>query len=207
MGRTDYHEILDEAEHMERCVAGFTSVPCRSCRQHTTHRVRSARVHARGRDPNPTWNNNFSLSNSRRNLAPAPRATPSSPSPSSITPAHHPNLTSSTHASTTIQRRSTKASEVWDLEAEAARLNLVLDDLPMEEKAWDRAVNVAYRKAALRAHPDKHPPDQRDAAEANFKRLNRANKLLLRVGKAIRDEAESGDGEFILIQLSYGQID
>lgn len=63
----------------------------------------------------------------------------------------------------------------------------------MEEKAWDRAVNVAYRKAALRAHPDKHPPEQRDAAEANFKRLNRANKLLLRVGKAIRDEAESGD--------------
>ena len=59
---------------------------------------------------------------------------------------------------------------MWDLEAEAARLNLVLDDLPMEEKAWDRAVNVAYRKAALRAHPDKHPPDQRDAAEANFKR-------------------------------------
>ena len=97
---------------------------------------------------------------------------------------------------------STKASEVWDLEAEAARLNLVLDDLPMEEKAWDRAVNVAYRKAALRAHPDKHPPDQRDAAEANFKRLNRANKLLLRVGKAIRDEAESGDGESIFL-LSY----
>ena len=63
----------------------------------------------------------------------------------------------------------------------------------MEEKAWDRAVNVAYRKAALRAHPDKVPPEQRDAAEANFKRLNRANKLLLRVGKAIRDEAESGD--------------
>ena len=23
MGRTDYHEILDEAEHMERCVAGL----------------------------------------------------------------------------------------------------------------------------------------------------------------------------------------
>jgi len=125
---------------------------------------------------------------------------------------HHPRASPKPdlihpHASTDIQRRSTKASEVWDLEAEAARLNLVLDDLPMEEKAWDRAVNVAYRKAALRAHPDKHPPDQRDAAEANFKRLNRANKLLLRVGKAIRDEAESGDGEFILIQLSYGQID
>ena len=95
---------------------------------------------------------------------------------------------------------------MWDLEAEAARLNLVLDDLPMEEKAWDRAVNVAYRKAALRAHPDKHPPDQRDAAEANFKRLNRANKLLLRVGKAIRDEAESGDGEFFFNSRMSGQL-
>ena len=133
-----------------------------------------------------------------------PHARPPRPHPPRhlITPAHHPNLTSSTPTSTTIQRRSTKAAEVWDLEAEAARLNLVLDDLPMEEKAWDRAVNVAYRKAALRAHPDKHPPDQRDAAEANFKRLNRANKLLLRVGKAIRDEAESGDGESIFL-LSY----
>mmetsp|Transcript_10033 Transcript_10033/g.39184 ORF Transcript_10033/g.39184 Transcript_10033/m.39184 type:complete len:398 (-) Transcript_10033:38-1231(-) len=90
---------------------------------------------------------------------------------------------------------STKAAEVWNLDAEAARLNLKLDELPMEEKAWDRAVNVAYRKAALRAHPDKHPPEQRDAAEANFKRLNRANKLLLRVGKAIRDEAESGNAQ------------
>ena len=160
-----------------------------------------------GETPIPRGTTTFRYPTRDENLAPAPRATLTRPSPSSITPAHHPNLTSSTHASTTIQRRSTKASEVWDLEAEAARLNLVLDDLPMEEKAWDRAVNVAYRKAALRAHPDKHPPDQRDAAEANFKRLNRANKLLLRVGKAIRDEAESGDGEFILIQLSYGQID
>ena len=65
----------------------------------------------------------------------------------------------------------------------------------MEEKAWDRAVAMAYRKAALRAHPDKVPPAQREAAEANFKKLNRANKLLLRVGKAIRDEAESGDAQ------------
>ena len=47
---------------------------------------------------------------------------------------------------------------------------------------------MAYRKA-LRVHPDKVPPAQREAAEANFKKLNRANKLLLRV-EAIRDEAE-----------------
>ena len=66
---------------------------------------------------------------------------------------------------------STKGAEVWDLEAEAARLNLKLDEIPMEEKAWDRAVAMAYRKAALRAHPDKVPPAQREAAEANFKKL------------------------------------
>lgn len=84
---------------------------------------------------------------------------------------------------------------MWDLDAEAERLNLKLDDLPMDEKGWDRAVNVAYRKAALRAHPDKHPPADRDRAEANFKRLNLSHKILLRVGKAIRDEAESGNAE------------
>ena len=83
---------------------------------------------------------------------------------------------------------------MWDLEAEATRLNLKLDELPMDQKGWDRAVNVAYRKAALRAHPDKHPPDQRDAAEANFKRLNEANKIMLRVGKTIREARGMGDG-------------
>ena len=84
---------------------------------------------------------------------------------------------------------------MWDLDAEAERLNLKLDDLSMDEKGWDRAVNVAYRKAALRAHPDKHPPADRDRAEANFKRLNLSHKILLRVGKAIREEAESGNAE------------
>mmetsp|Transcript_16953 Transcript_16953/g.27193 ORF Transcript_16953/g.27193 Transcript_16953/m.27193 type:complete len:379 (+) Transcript_16953:188-1324(+) len=90
----------------------------------------------------------------------------------------------------------TKGGAVWDLEAESTRLHeLKLDEIPMDQKGWDRAVNVAYRKAALRAHPDKHPPDTRDAAEANFKRLNEANKIMLRVGKAIREEAESGNAE------------
>lgn len=83
--------------------------------------------------------------------------------------------------------------DVWDLDAEADRLSVKLDDLPMDEKGWDRAVNVAYRRCALRAHPDKHPPEQRAAAEANFKRLNESHKILLRVGKAVRFEAESGD--------------
>jgi curved DNA-binding protein CbpA len=83
--------------------------------------------------------------------------------------------------------------DVWDLDAEADRLSVKLDDLPMDEKGWDRAVNVAYRRCALRAHPDKHPPDLRNAAEANFKRLNESHKILLRVGKAVRFEAESGD--------------
>ena len=83
--------------------------------------------------------------------------------------------------------------DVWDLDAEADRLRVKLDDLPMDEKGWDRAVNVAYRRCALRAHPDKHPPEQRAAAEANFKRLNESHKILLRVGKAVRFEAESGD--------------
>ena len=83
--------------------------------------------------------------------------------------------------------------DVWDLDAEADRLCVKLADVPLDEKGWERAVNVAYRRCALRAHPDKHPPEQRAAAEANFKRLNESHKILLRVGKAVRAEAESGD--------------
>ena len=83
--------------------------------------------------------------------------------------------------------------DVWDLDAEADRLCVKLADVPLDEKGWERAVNVAYRRCALRAHPDKHPPEQRAAAEANFKRLNESHKILLRVGQAVRAEAESGD--------------
>ena len=83
--------------------------------------------------------------------------------------------------------------DVWDLDAEADRLGVALADLPLDEKGWERAVSVAYRRRALRAHPDKHPPEQRAAAEAAFKRLNESHKILLRVGKAVRFEAESGD--------------
>ena len=83
--------------------------------------------------------------------------------------------------------------DVWDLDAEADRLGVALADLPLDEKGWERAVSVAYRRRALRAHPDKHPPEQRNAAEAAFKRLNESHKILLRVGKAVRFEAESGD--------------
>ena len=76
--------------------------------------------------------------------------------------------------------------DVWDLDAEADRLGVALADLPLDEKGWERAVSVAYRRRALRAHPDKHPPEQRAAAEAAFKRLNESHKILLRVGKAVR---------------------
>jgi hypothetical protein len=84
-------------------------------------------------------------------------------------------------------------NEVWDLVVEAGRLGLELLDLPLDEKGWDRAVNVGYRRAALRGHPDKVPASERVVAEANFKKLNDSHKLLLRVGKAVRQEAESGD--------------
>ena len=63
----------------------------------------------------------------------------------------------------------------------------------VDEKGWERAVNVAYRKASLRTHPDKHPAHMRDLAEAAFKRLNLSHKVLLRVGAAIRAEAEHGN--------------
>ena len=43
--------------------------------------------------------------------------------------------------------------------------------------------------------PGQAPPADRDRAEANFKRLNLSHKILLRVGKAIREEAESGNAE------------
>ncbi len=133
--------------------------------------------------------NSFHPSAIDRNHRPPAREPPLAPPPGTeLTDPPHP-------APCTRAGNSTKGAEVWDLEAEAARLNLKLDEMPMEEKAWDRAVAMAYRKAALRAHPDKVPPEQREAAEANFKKLNRANKLLLRVGKAIRDEAESGDAQ------------
>ena len=45
--------------------------------------------------------------------------------------------------------------DVWDLDAEADRLGVALADLPLDEKGWERAVSVAYRRRALRAHPDK----------------------------------------------------
>lgn len=82
---------------------------------------------------------------------------------------------------------------VWDLEAECARLGLVLDEVPMDERGFDRVLKVAYRKAALRAHPDKHPPERRAAAEAEFKKVAAAHEILMRVVTAVRAEAESGE--------------
>ena len=36
----------------------------------------------------------------------------------------------------------------------------------------------AYRKAALASHPDKSPADQRDKAEAKFKKIGEAYEVL-----------------------------
>lgn len=97
--------------------------------------------------------------------------------------------------------------EVWDLEAEAERLNINLRELPMDEKGWDRAVNVAYRKCALKGHPDKVPPGKRSQAEANFKKMNESHKLLLRVGKAVRFEAESGEAEVAIAAAKRAEVE
>ena len=50
---------------------------------------------------------------------------------------------------------------------------------------------MAWR--AARAARTRTTPEQRAAAGAAFKRLNESHKILLRVGKAVRFEAESGD--------------
>ena len=84
---------------------------------------------------------------------------------------------------------------MWDLDAEAERLNLKLDDLSMDEKGWDRAVNVAYREAHALRTPDKHPgKSPAIAPEGKLQRLatspTRSSSASVR---AIREEAESGN--------------
>ena len=43
------------------------------------------------------------------------------------------------------------------------------EDLGCARDADERAIKKAYRKAALKWHPDKNPPEQRAAAEEQFK--------------------------------------
>ena len=57
---------------------------------------------------------------------------------------------------------------------------LVLDEVPMDERGFDRVLKVAYRSRA-RAHPDKHLPERRAAAEAEFKKVAAAHEILMRV--------------------------
>lgn len=194
MGRTEYQEILDEAEAFERCVVA-SLMPI------------AMNVRASTRKPPDAlilsllflfveWEGKkcplFTFFLIPHSALPPPLSHPKKTT--SFTSSHHAQHPSSSRDKhgrrpDALQktRNRTKGGAVWDLEAEATRLDVKLDELPMDQKGWERAVNVAYRKAALRAHPDKHPPEQRDAAEANFKRLNEANKIMLRVGKAIRE--------------------
>ena len=52
--------------------------------------------------------------------------------------------------------------------------NVASDDyyrvLGVERKADEKEIHKAYKKAALRWHPDKNPDDA-ETAEANFKRV------------------------------------
>ena len=48
--------------------------------------------------------------------------------------------------------------------------------LEVERTATDAELKVAYRKAAMRCHPDRNPGDE--AAEAEFKELNAAYDCL-----------------------------
>ncbi|KAK3274495.1 hypothetical protein CYMTET_17321 [Cymbomonas tetramitiformis] len=85
-----------------------------------------------------------------------------------------------------------EGNPVWDLEDQARRLGLVLYQIPIDARDWDRAVSGAFRRAALRAHPDKFPAAERERAEEAFKLLNDAHTLMLKVGKAVREEVEGG---------------
>jgi curved DNA-binding protein CbpA len=43
-------------------------------------------------------------------------------------------------------------------------------------------INQAFRKAAMKHHPDKHPPARRAQAEARYKKISEAYEFLKRHG-------------------------
>lgn len=50
--------------------------------------------------------------------------------------------------------------------------------LGVDEKASQDDIKKAYRKLAIKWHPDRHPGDDRAAAEEKFKRINEAKEVL-----------------------------
>ncbi len=58
--------------------------------------------------------------------------------------------------------------------------------LETERTASADDIKKAYRKLALEWHPDRHPPDKREAAEATFKRISEAYEVLSDAEKRAR---------------------
>ncbi|GMI52924.1 hypothetical protein ScalyP_jg332 [Parmales sp. scaly parma] len=50
--------------------------------------------------------------------------------------------------------------------------------LGVKKSATQPEIKKAYRRAALRCHPDKVPPERRDDAEKKFKRVAKAYEIL-----------------------------
>ena len=233
MGRSQYAEILDEAEAMERCARSHRSRASPRRRRRGRARRESPQRAPRRRHLNPP------------SLVPSASSRPSLRSVEVVVlnpPDPSPPLPRS--PSRRVAAETKPPGRCGDLDAEAARLSLTLSELPMDEKvrsvhwspydrvsrgerrflrtfavvshrprlafnprprrlskptdafelhpkAWERAVNMGYRRAAVRTHPDKHPPHLRDAAEANFKRLTASHKIFAQ-GRA-RDPRGGGE--------------
>ncbi|CAK7242238.1 MAG: hypothetical protein STHCBS139747_003719 [Sporothrix thermara] len=77
-------------------------------------------------------------------------------------------------------------------------LGLVRDDVPS-----DAQVKAAYRKAALRCHPDKVAPDQRDAAHVQFQEVAFAYAVLSDPKRRARYDATGSTAE----SIAYGDGD
>lgn len=60
----------------------------------------------------------------------------------------------------------------------------------------DDGIKKAYRKLALKVHPDKSPDDKRDQATADFKKLNNAYEVLLETPSATFQHAAGGFSGF-----------
>merc|ERR1712066_232089 len=62
--------------------------------------------------------------------------------------------------------------------------------LEIEQKATDKEVKKAYRKQALKWHPDKHNAETKSAAEKRFKQIAQAYGVLSDKGKRKKYDRE-----------------
>ena len=52
------------------------------------------------------------------------------------------------------------------------------DILGVPENASEAEIQAAYRKAAVKWHPDRHPPEKRAEAETKMQEINQAHEVL-----------------------------